>query len=187
MTDLGKRSRNELLLCPSQLSWWARWQHRAENRSRRESCDLLPNVPRCQNVTKIPVWPAKKWTARQILYISKCRPHLGPNPGIVDPEVKLWGKSRCGSNRGCAGNTRCSLAGRRSAVTLHWPSCSSPNVAAHEIWRLDGPAWYLYNQINNIHRGNDGYVVHWCAFQHCRNDSSSRNQLLLARSGWGLM
>lgn len=88
---------------------------------------------------------SKKWTARQTLYIPKCRPRLGPNPGIVDPEVKLWGKSRCGSNRGCAGRTRCSLAGRRSAVTLHWPSCSP------QTWlRMTGGGWIVLLGVSTI-------------------------------------
>lgn len=118
MTDLRKRSRNEPLLCPSQLSRWARWQHRAENRSRRESCDLLPNVPRWKQRYWNPSTASKELTACQILYFSKRAPHRG----IVDPKVELWWESRCGSNLACAQSTRCTQTGRCSAVTFHWPS-----------------------------------------------------------------
>lgn len=74
------------------------------------------------NVTKIPVWPAKNWRCAKSCTSQRVVLTSGPNRGIVDPKVKLWWKSRCGSNHACAQNSRCTQTGRCSAVTFHWPS-----------------------------------------------------------------
>lgn len=109
------------------------------------------------NVTEIPVWPAKKLTVCQILYFSKCAPHRG----IVDLKVKLWWKPRCGSNLACAQNTRCAQTGRCSAVTFHWPS--------PETWlRMRLWSWIVMVGISRI-KSTAFTVERWlcCALMCC--------------------
>lgn len=138
MTDLCKRSHNELLLCPSQMSWWACWQHRAENRSRWESCDPLPNVALWKQCCWNPSMASKHWPCARILYFSRggFAPR-GPTEELLTLKSSFWWSWSFGSYRVCEQNTGCAQTGRRSGVTFHWPSRLPRNVAAHEMLKLN--------------------------------------------------